>query len=728
MWSPPGLRSGIRAEGVLLLCLFISFGLTIYQLANEKDAALEQSIAHEKFLHQALLKGAGSGVLMESEISKRSKTILLPAGFDIPEEAIRFHLKDTISKDWPIDQLPLENVTELIQQEDDHFSLHEPFPLFNTTADSEFCEDLLQTVDTLKINERKTLSANFTRILEIMVEEHDVYKDPYFTHIRKILITHLRAELSVNLVTPFWYRFSGSSVWLKDYGVHLVLSRFVFSELGIRTDPRASFVLAQLFDEQWNEVQDVRLVFPTNTLEDDDAPTFRSKGQDFFSHRFPRILPIPFVWSERQRAAGSEDPRVMLVRNKKGYDEPVVFFNSHHEATVHKDGQDDKKETFRSMFMAFPFQLQKGKAHLTTENDKDSEKLYFTTIHELRVEKEDRARTSKNWAPFVSQVDRDLLGNYDTHLYFITNPESMKVIKCALDSGLCSNVFINGKGVGPLRGGTPFVNINSLLREQTNIPLHHLLPPGREVLFSVARAHLTDCGCGDLGFYRPNLMVVIKDEASFPVTKDDQRMIATKYVFKAAYVSSFLSLHVPVDPWFFDKPYDSCEGTNAIIPNGIGSWSINSLEEQDGKWVADDNMLLGFSVSDFSVDRMDMKGLLNVILNLDDVFYPPRSAPEEKLRIVLPRFKEDGNLAEKLPGMLKKNIKCAMESSMDFCAAFGAELESLLSEEAPHKKPIKSKKPFEKQLKVFDEEFKAQKEKEKERNKHIDGLDEEEQF
>lgn len=715
---------------VLIAFIVISLILAVFQISNYQDATPVE-YSEEKFLHSALIAGAGSGSLVQAVMSERTKTILLPAGFNIPEDLVRAHLKDTASVDWPILQLPSKQVLTHPPNEESEFISHEPFAIYRALEKGDCEKDLKHTIKNVEVSPRETVPGNFTRILEIVIEEHDKYKDPFYKYIRPIIITHIRAELKSNLVNRFWYRLSGSSVWLKDYNVHLVVSRFMLADKGERSTPKASFVLAQIFDENWNELQDVRLVFPTNTLGGEDDPTFYTDGQAFYSYRFPRILPVPFDSHADERNMGPEDPRLTLVRNKNGYDEPVAIFNSHYDEIKEKEDGTKESKAFRAMFMAFPFQLTKGKRHLTEVSDQRTDKIFFTKSVELQIENIEKPKVSKNWSPMISDSEREANGGFDTSISFATNLENIEIVRCDLETGMCGRLYKeSGDGIGPLRGGTQFVNLNSILKQQRHIPLLKLLPPGREVYFAFARAHLHKCGCG-IGFYRPNMVVLVKDRARYSTESNGDKVEATKYFYRILYVSDYLSLHVPIDPWFVDDPYGMCEGTNALIPNGISSWKLKSLTHREGKWIANDNLKLLFSVSDFSVDRVDFSGVLNMLLNLKDnaAFLPPQSAEGtifEQLMVNTPELTSNGKLTNPLTGAGKKNIECAMESSTKFCAAFAHEQEQFENEK-PKVDKSQANKELEEQIKKFEKIHKEEIAMEAKVNKQLESSGSEEE-
>lgn len=704
---------------MLVFVVVTSLVCLVLQLGRYDDKSILDTLskASNPILPSKLLYGVGSGSFIEQEALPWNRHIVLPAGYDFDKTVLRRHLNATASKDWPIQQLKKTEVVRHPPVVDSPYTQHEAFPMFHSREEgsSKECDTLLNlTIGSLMVDERQPIPGSFKNILETVVEELDVYHDPYYQEIAPLFIKHLRVLLKKEMVENFWFRLSGSSVWLKDHGVHLVVSRFVFSYHRSRDSPKLSFVLAQVFDKNWKELKDVRLVFPTNNLGDPDSPLFKVGDQEFYLYRFPRILPVPFhhdSGTTNTRYYGPEDPRVILVRNKNGYDEPLVVFNAEHRILETNDKGEVNDKKFRSMFMCFPFQLRKGKFVTEGNNNEATDNLFFTKIVELGVVNSGRGGTNKNWSPMISDLLRHTSGGFDEHVYFATRLGNLEVLKCDLigDTGMCTRAYSMDGGVGPLRGGTPLVNINTLIQEQTDIPIRQILPPGREVFVAFARAHLTNCGCG-MKFYRPNLIVITKDEATFTREKEGRLEDVTKYYYKVSHVSGFMSLHVPTDPWYADRPYRICAAVNAVIPNGISTWKVDSLDVADGRWRASDKLTLAFSVSDFSVDRVNLRGVLDAVLNTADqsLFLPPpvikNGAKTAASFVSIPELDYDGNLVQLLLGYSNTNIDCAISKSHDFCKAFGEEQQSL-EDEHRFDDTSAANEEFKNRLKEFEDAF-----------------------
>lgn len=71
-------------------------------------------------------------------------------------------------------------------------------------------------------------------------------------------------QLEDHSVEKFWFRLSGSSVWLEQYGMYFTDSRVLYSPRGIRNQSILNLGYIQIFNERWEELEDVELIVPTN--------------------------------------------------------------------------------------------------------------------------------------------------------------------------------------------------------------------------------------------------------------------------------------------------------------------------------------------------------------------------------------------------------------------------------------------------------------------------------
>lgn len=709
-----GLRS--KLEKVLLLVGVGAFVLFLFHFFHYDDSHVQRLVNSVSTPKQTT-----PGVI-------DANYILFPGRYSLNETGLREHLANTSSKDWKIVKVRQKD-TKLVETfVKDPYVAHQDFSLYSSSAlEQNQCDAKFNvTVDSLKVSKRTPIPADFRYILEHVVREHDIYKDPYYKDIAPLIMDHIREELKQDFIHPFWFRLAGSSVWLKDHNVHLVISRFVFSDKLKKNDPQVSLTLGQIFDENWNELRDVRLVFPTNAIDDETAPIFKSGSQSFSLYLFPRILPIPFYHDygkDNGKLFGPEDPRLMLVKNPDGYEEPLIVFNAQHyrfdkkkskreengEGTSLDAREEMEKVRYRSMFFTLPFQLQRSK-RVDLEENKRADHKWFAKTKEIHVENMKKDTTNKNWTPMVSSTSSLTFNDYDDNILFVTQLDNLKVVRCSIytDDTSCHQMYNSNGDVGMLRGGTPFININTLIAQQHPEMLNELFPTGREVFIGISRANLKSCGCST-NFYRPNIVVITKDQASYYDHKTGEDK--TKFFYKVSHVSSSLSLEVEMDPWLPEDPKSVCGNTNALIPNGIGSWNIDSLKKVGDRWEIDDSMSLALSVADNSVDRVYLLGVLNAVVNSYDnsVLYSPNGFRDGQ-SMSLPILTKDGELEKPLLGFNNDNINCAMRTSKDFCANYGA-MQKAIIENLPDADTKKSKEKFDKEFEEFEKALEKSKSK-----------------
>lgn len=257
-------------------------------------------------------------------------------------------------------------------------------------------------------------------------------------------------------VSSKWARLAGSSVWLPEQGVYLAITRVIYSPSGILHWPTMSFLRAQVFDEEWKELE---------------GHTLNWNGNDM---SFPAILDIPTPWEKGGGFFGPEDPRVILEENAPGA-EPVVVFNMRIQA----EGWP------RAMYIHRPFSR-------------------FTTV--LTIRNEDRAIAEKNWAPFFLPDSHSTAPvEPSRYLHFVYSMKPLCVLRCSLLSGDCDWAFKQevpdsatlpeGRHIdGNMRGGTNFVPLpssTSALRLYASFP----------------RTHIHGV-CADNAIYRPELVVL----------------------------------------------------------------------------------------------------------------------------------------------------------------------------------------------------------------------------
>lgn len=505
----------------------------------------------------------------------------------------------------------------------------------------------LEVYEPLGNQERKDDCSRNQNNVNVFISDYTEL-EPELNDMLKVFRTQMVNETSFQELQPFfsfdidnqlkagtaprhWYKFAGSSVWLKDLGVHLMISRVLYSIAGKKRSPILSLTYAQIFDENWNELKDTELVVPTkNEL---DETTYQSM-------RFPRFLPIPFYHDVDHQSHvyyGTEDPRLFLTKNEQGEEEPLIIFNSHHrkiskQESVNPENMNVKFKYYRSMFLAWPFRYQLGKTNVDGLSTIESNNILYNKVVELRRTDTDRLLVQKNWTPMFNYRERERYG-YDKYIYFVYRWSNLEILKCNLDNffeGTSSCAYdykrkldSSKDDVGPLRGGTEMINIRDIVpknkHESYNLP-------NKEIWIGFPRAHLKGCGCGK-DMYRPNLAAISKEA-------DDK--------YKLTQLSSFTSLDIEVYGWTNPNILCASRDPNALIPNGISGWEFHGDQ---------DYMTLTLSVADATNHVIHLKGVLKALLSSTDI------------------LKVDSNY-----GFNDVVVDCAMDLSNTFCKNYGKEM------------------------------------------------------
>lgn len=514
--------------------------------------------------------------------------------------------------------------------------------------------DQIQTQIRIDSTQPKTLDASLKSILtQFRAEKSAYYKD---------LMPYIGADLDKHLaedtVDEYWFRLAGTSVWLEQYGVHYLISRVLYSKEKARNRPFVSLIFVQIYNEHWQELKDVQLILPTVLPTNGHVDSMEDKIR-YRAMQFPSFLPVAHHINDKHKYYGPEDPRIMLVQNQLGFEEPLIVFNAYHRKAEFVDSGNEgelsvKFHHFRAMFVCWPWQFQLGKKNVDGISNELYDYTFYSRVHELIIEGQDRIQTQKNWTPFFAQLHGS--NAYHSEILFVYKWHHFEVLKCPLvdityDAPLvCRFEYkMNTQGnVGALRGGTELINIRQLAQDTLELgvaaveELEAGIPKDREIWIGVARAHIENCGCGKV-MYRPNLVIVTKDYD----------------VFKVHTVSSFFSLGIEVLGWDLAKPHDYCidDEPSVFIPNGISSWYI---QESAGAGDFEDIMTMSFSISDHTCQIVHIKGLLRSLFELDNIsrdklFAKPTMKKAEFEQI----------------GFNNDNVDCAVTESKLFCHEFG---------------------------------------------------------
>ncbi|RCK64727.1 Beta-mannosyltransferase 1 [Candida viswanathii] len=566
------------------------------------------------------------------------RTVIFPSDFHLPDsQIVDFYINDLLQDLDPEDVIYRNRASQSPPSpspEGTHYT-SQPIELFHATngGPNTPCRELSNTIN-VGVSPAYSKDTNLTRVVERFVAENSTYFNELVAFFPEV-----HEHLSKGVVEKHWFRLIGSSVWLKQYGVHLMASRVVYSSKN-QGFPQVSLTYLQVFDSAWNELENVDLVVP-NDDDDDDDEGVHGVGQ-FRVMRYPRIAPVPIFHDITRytpgKPIGVEDPRIQVVTNARGHEEPVIVFNAHHRR-IDQDKTDWLNEykvryvNYRSIFVGWLWRTQRGKFNLEEMPNPECDAREYVKVREMEMPGQKRGGSEKNWALILDSEERAMFG-YDKHFYFVYLFENLKVLKCPIDEEevVCEWAYKANdvNKVGLFHGGTELVNINQMLEEHTFSELDKVkksVPEGRQIWIGFARAVMLHCGCGT-NMYRPNLVILMKDI--------DQ--------YKVAHVSPFLDLGIEVLPWFENGKL--CDAKNLIIPNGISSWTIERL--QKGRLM--DTMAFTITRRDATVDLVYMQGLLDAVLSAPDLWLF-----EQEQR----GFRSDDH------------INCALAQSEQFCKAYG---------------------------------------------------------
>ncbi|OWB80840.1 hypothetical protein B5S32_g5150 [[Candida] boidinii] len=363
-----------------------------------------------------------------------------------------------------------------------------------------------------------------------------------------------------------WFKFSGSSIWLKDEKVHLMVSRVVYSPT-IRNNPIISFLILQIYNPDLIEIKNKRLMY-NNILKNDldrikiDYRNTKDESLlDIISIKFPKIIEIDNLIINTELPKGPEDPRIILKESNKDitdYD-PIIIFNM-------LDGTSKTKEDElnRSIFYISP--LQKPKDSQSSPSYKPI-KFYSNDIKFNKIE--------KNWTPFFDNLSNS---NSNNLIHFIYNSNPLIILDCNLQNGECIKSFKDDSLASisdsieeqfQLRGGTQLISIsrsilisylklindnNKLIKDKTILNLKNL-SKDFQIWVGFLKSHINNCGCGS-NIYRPNLILLIK----------------SNNIYNYQLISNSLDFGIDVLSWNLEST--NCEEglSNILTPNSIAFW------------------------------------------------------------------------------------------------------------------------------------------------------------
>ncbi|CAI5760504.1 unnamed protein product [Candida verbasci] len=511
-----------------------------------------------------------------------------------------------------------------------------PITLLRADSKSKYCSKIKQERD-LIISDNFIFNEDFKYMVEKLL--YQLNHDRAFVELSGFFQGKIPGWLAKDEYKPHFYKFAGTSVWLKEYGIHLMVSRVLFSRKGIKWSPQISLLYAQIFDINWQELKDIELVIP---MMDHDGTRHNE------AIKFPKYLPIAYYYDHnqvRRRWYGPEDTRIMLVQNEIGKEEPIIIFNSHHRSiknVTQPEGKDDQTiinfQFHRSMFIGWPFRYQLGKVNTDGASNEKFDNIRYNKVAELKIWNEKRKWIEKNWTPFIDPLER--VNGEDKFIYLVYQWDVLQVLKCEIsdfkigDISRCDFIYKEDKKVpkkvGPIRGGTEI------------LPLTTINPNLQNYWMGILRAHINHCGCGR-SMYRPNFFILKREGDNF----------------KVLYLSSSISFNIPVSGWRNHHLLCAEKDPNVLIPNGISNWEIDSKTKKD-------ILTLTLSVADENNSLIHIYGLKQMVEELIEKYDVEKGDHNELM-------------------------SCVLKYSKEFCKEFGEEQTRLGTTEAIFKKKEKLK-------------------------------------
>ncbi len=355
-----------------------------------------------------------------------------------------------------------------------------------------------------------------------------------------------------DIVEKTWQRLTGSSVWLPQQKVYLSVTRVVFSPSRTRTTPKMSFLRGQVFNEDWEHLDNHTIIWSGKRL------------------KFPMVFDIPAQWDDDGSMFGPEDPRVILEEGAQDV-EPMIIFNM----VARKSGWK------RAMYLYRPFSRE-------------------STI--LTIKDTERAYNEKDWAPFFipEEEPRGLLGKNplpvpgvvrkpNEYIHFVYSFSPLRVLKCHMRCGDCEFEYeqdLHDKAqskhhdeAGTLRGGTNFVPvpIPSSMDIDSKVRVYASFPQTNIAKFC------------DGNFFRPEFAVMINIGNQFQLAFGSESL---------DFGNAILELG-PED--------DRCEKGRILTPNTVARWDTSGRQ---------DVMTVTFSVNDETTQVARLHGLLAFVRNL----------------------------------------------------------------------------------------------------------------
>lgn len=298
-----------------------------------------------------------------------------------------------------------------------------------------------------------------------------------------------------------WYKKSGSSTWLPDEQLHMVVSTIVYAP-NDREEPLVSFLRLQLFNNNWEEVKGRRIRYTQLSEKEIDsaikeyAKSNEERHLERISLRFPSILNIPISGKPGRGTLGPNDPKILYKEGE--YDsEPVIVFNM-----MTADGK-------RNMFAVSPFRAPKGP-------ELEHPILKFKNVGSSISKK---LSVDKNWVPFFDGINIGDSKSSRGYIHFAYTLDPLVVVKCSLDSGKCIKVQDNVKFSANakneeafIRGGTPFYPVPRQVIQALNDVEHKRL----QMWVGFPNVLIKENACHN-DIYRPVFSLLVKEDGIYRV-------------------------------------------------------------------------------------------------------------------------------------------------------------------------------------------------------------------
>ncbi|KAK6465026.1 hypothetical protein DFJ63DRAFT_310129 [Scheffersomyces coipomensis] len=342
-----------------------------------------------------------------------------------------------------------------------------------------------------------------------------------------------------------WFKFCTAPIWMDKYGVYIALNRVTYCPNRVYKEPKISLLYAQLFDKDWNELED----YTINDI----------NGEPIV---FPTIFPAQMDEFGDRSLLGPEDPRVIIrdyYNDKTGEmdQEPVIIFNT----LVKSQGE------ARCMHIYRPF------THRT--------KTVRMDINNVKVK-----FAEKNWSPFFN-TDKDFI-------YFIYGLLPFRVLKCNIHHGVCLSV--TGPEVDPNEETRELSGSSNLMEIPANL-LPSDLAKYRKIWFGIIRSHIYKCGCLEQVYRFHGVLISTR-------VNDPNDLFTIDYItslldFNINPEAWDLDL----------EDYKCSDGKSVLIPNSVAYWDFipKNLSNSKNQY-GEDIMGIAFSEADKNNKVIHIKG------------------------------------------------------------------------------------------------------------------------